>query len=134
MTEDLRSLKKQENFHVIRKEPKEEKKEVISTVPQGGSCEGGKVPTALEVFLSARRSACTDGEFQSLKGESNNQSVEGVTVSNLPRGSTAQPGSPQPRQSSVGRGEKHMLMLRFKSSVPGRGPGLYVETAEEFRL
>ena len=97
-------------------------------MPQGGSCEGGNVPTALEVFLSTR-SAWTDGEFQSLRGESNNQSVEGVTVSNQPRESTTPPGSPQPRQFSVGRGERHMLMLRFKSSVPGRGPGLYVETA-----
>lgn len=128
MTGDLRSLKRQGNFHVIRKEQKEEEKEGISPVPKGGSREEGKVPTTLEVFLSARRSAWTDGKFQSLSGESSNPSVEGITASNLSR------GSPQPRQSSAGRGERRMLTLRFKSSVPGRGPGLDVETAEKFRL
>lgn len=47
MTEDLRSLKRQGNFHVIRKEQKEEEKEGISPVPKGGSREEGKVPTSL---------------------------------------------------------------------------------------
>ena len=64
---------------------KEKEKEGIRTgpAPQGGSCEGEKVPALWEVSSPVGRSAWMEGEFQSLIGQRSNRFVEGKTESNL---------------------------------------------------
>ena len=68
----------------------------MGPAPRGGSCEGGKVPTFWEVPSRAGRSAWTEGELQSLKGECGYQCAEGRMESDLHRLLTPPPCASQP--------------------------------------
>ena len=57
----------------------------MGPAPLGGSCERGKISTHRKVPSQAGRSAGTEGELQSLRGEYSNQFVEGKVERDLHR-------------------------------------------------
>ena len=67
----------------------------MEPVPQGVSCEGGKVLTPWEVSSLSWRSAWMEGEFQSFGGEHSNWCAEGKMDSNVHRRSAPPPCAPQ---------------------------------------
>ena len=64
-------------------------------MPQGGSCDGGKVSAPWEAPSLAGRSAWMEEEFWSLGGECSNQFAEAKMGSNLHRRSALPPFAPQ---------------------------------------
>lgn len=92
--------------------------------PLGGSCEGRKFPTPLEVSSPVERSYWTEGDYWSLRGRAAT-GLWKAKIESKPaqRVGTANPCSPTWRHSSVSESGAWVLKFRFQSSISGRGPG-----------
>ena len=92
----------------------------MGPVPQGGSCERGKVSAPWEVPSLVGRSAGTEGELQSHGGEHSNLFAEGKAERDLHRHSVPPPSTPQP-EMLVHRGGRGLVAEARASEVRAWG-------------